>query len=75
MGTGFLATVAAFSLLFTGTAVADDTGVDRGIVQEGLDAMIATGTLQGAQIRMTDGWTRFTTRSGTAEMNNPRLVR
>jgi D-alanyl-D-alanine carboxypeptidase len=74
MGTRLLATVAAFSLLFTGTAVADDTGVDRGIVQEGLDELVATGVAQGTQARVTDGRNRFTARSGTAERNNPRPV-
>ncbi|WP_330272722.1 hypothetical protein OG205_38485 [Lentzea sp. NBC_00516] len=49
MGTRLLATFTAFSLLFTGTAVADDTQDDRRIVQEGLGGMIPTGTVQGAQ--------------------------
>ncbi|RDI33198.1 serine hydrolase domain-containing protein [Lentzea flaviverrucosa] len=75
MGTRLLATLAAFSLLFTGTAVADnDARVDRRIVQEGLDELAATGTAQGTQLRVTDGRNRFTARSGTAEMNNPRPV-
>lgn len=72
MGTRLLATLAAFSLLFTGTAVADnDTQVDRRIVQEGLDELAATGTAQGTQLRVTDGRNRFTARSGTAEMSIP----
>ncbi|MEV6718637.1 serine hydrolase domain-containing protein [Lentzea sp. NPDC051208] len=74
MGTRLLATLAAFSLLFTGTAVADDTQVDRRIVQEGLDELVATGVAQGTQLRVTDGRNRFTARSGTAEMNHPRPV-
>ncbi|MDX3656703.1 serine hydrolase [Streptomyces sp. ID05-26A] len=74
MGTRLLATTAAFSLLFTGTAVADDTQVDRRIVQEGLDELAATGVAQGTQAHVTDGRTRFTARSGTAEMNSPRPV-
>ncbi|GGM82647.1 serine hydrolase [Lentzea pudingi] len=74
MGTRLLATTAAFSLLFTGTAVADNTGVDRRIVQEGIDEIVAIGVAQGTQIRVTDGRTRFTARSGTAERNSPRPV-
>ncbi|MFD4640970.1 serine hydrolase domain-containing protein [Lentzea sp. NPDC058436] len=74
MGKRLLATIAAFSLLFTGTAVADDTGVDRRIVQEGLDELVAVGVAQGTQARITDGRTRFTARSGTAERNDPRPV-
>ncbi|RAS66700.1 beta-lactamase [Lentzea atacamensis] len=66
MGTRLLATPAAFSLLFTGTAVADDQRIDRKIVQEGLDEMTTKGT-QGVQLRVHAGRDRFTVRSGTAE--------
>ncbi|NKE56736.1 beta-lactamase family protein [Lentzea sp. PSKA42] len=75
MGTRLLATLTAFSLLFTGTAVADvtQTSVDRKIVQEGLDE-ITRLRAQGAQVRVADGRDRFTARSGTAELNSSRPV-
>ncbi|MFS8096300.1 beta-lactamase family protein [Lentzea alba] len=74
MGTRLLATAAVFSLLFTGTAVADAQGsVDRRIVQEGLDEITRTAA-QGAQARVADGRERFAVRSGTAELDNPRPV-
>ncbi|GHH46867.1 serine hydrolase domain-containing protein [Lentzea cavernae] len=74
MGKRLPAAIAAFSLLFTGTAVAEETGVDRRIVQEGLDELVAVGVAQGTQARITDGRTHFTARSGTAEMDKPRPV-
>ncbi len=73
MGTRLLATTAALSLLFTGTAVADDQQVDRRIVQEGLDQITSTAA-QGAQLRVTVGRERFTARSGTAELGSDRPV-
>jgi D-alanyl-D-alanine carboxypeptidase len=74
MGTRLLATTAAFCLLFTGTAVAGEGHVDRKIVQEGLDELVSIGIAQGTQARITDGRTRFTARSGTAERAEPRPV-
>lgn len=73
MGTRLLATVAAFSLLFTGTAVADDQQIDRKIVQQALDQITSTAA-QGAQIRVTEGRDSFTVRSGTAELGSTRPV-
>ncbi|ANZ38009.1 serine hydrolase [Lentzea guizhouensis] len=73
MGTRLLATTAALSLLFTGTAVADEQQVDRRIVQEGLDQITATAA-QGVQLRVTAGRERFTARSGTAELDRTRPV-
>ena len=73
MGTRLLATVAAFSLLFTGTAVADDQQIDRKIVQQALDQITSTAA-QGAQIRVTEGRDSFTARSGTAELGGTRPV-
>ncbi|WP_112268921.1 serine hydrolase domain-containing protein [Lentzea terrae] len=73
MGTRLLATVAAFSLLFTGTAVADDQQIDRKIVQQGLDQITSTAA-QGAQVRVTEGRRSFTARSGTAELGSNRPV-
>ncbi|SER25031.1 alkaline D-peptidase. Serine peptidase. MEROPS family S12 [Lentzea xinjiangensis] len=73
MGKRLLATITAFGLLFTGTAVADDQRVDRGIVQQGLDE-ITRAAAQGVQLRVTDGRNSFTARSGTAELNHPRPV-
>jgi D-alanyl-D-alanine carboxypeptidase len=73
MGTRLLATVAAFSLLYTGTAVADDQQIDRKIVQQALDQMTSTAA-QGVQVRVTEGRTSFTARSGTAELGSDRPV-
>jgi D-alanyl-D-alanine carboxypeptidase len=73
MGIRLLATAAAFSLLFTGTAVADDQQIDRKIVQQALDQITGTAA-QGAQLRVTDGRDSFTARSGTAELGIDRPV-
>src|SRR5689334_7730798 len=73
METRLLATTAAFSLIFTGTAVADDQQIDRGIIQQGLDQITST-TAQGAQLRVTEGRHSFTARSGTAELDSTRPV-
>ncbi|MFD5824763.1 serine hydrolase domain-containing protein [Lentzea sp. NPDC060358] len=73
MGTRLLATTAAFTLLFTGTAVAQEHRIDREVVQQGLDDLNRTAA-QGVQLRVTDGRDRFTARSGTAERGDPRPV-
>ena len=73
MGTRSLAIATACTLLFTGTAAADSPRIDRGIVQEGLDEIVRTAA-QGVQLRVTDGRTRFTARSGTAGLRDPRPV-
>ncbi|WP_394615751.1 serine hydrolase domain-containing protein [Lentzea sp. JNUCC 0626] len=74
MGKRLLATTAALCLLFTGTAVAEPQQVDRRIVQEGLDELVAVGVATGTQAHVTDGRTRFSARSGTAETTSPRPV-
>ncbi|GLY53506.1 serine hydrolase domain-containing protein [Lentzea sp. NBRC 102530] len=74
MGKRLLATTAALCLLFTGTAVAEPQQVDRKIVQEGLDELVALGFATGTQARLTDGRTRFSARSGSAEIDRPRPV-
>jgi D-alanyl-D-alanine carboxypeptidase len=73
MGIRFLAALAATSLLFTGTAVADEQQVDRRIIQQGLDEITTNGA-QGAQLRVHVGRDRFTARSGTAEAGGNRPV-
>ncbi|MGW4206413.1 serine hydrolase domain-containing protein [Lentzea sp. NPDC004789] len=73
MGTRLLATTAAFSLIFTGSAVADDQQIDRKIVQQALDQITSTAA-QGAQLRVTEGRHGFTARSGTAELDSTRPV-
>ncbi|HUQ61389.1 serine hydrolase domain-containing protein [Lentzea sp.] len=73
MGTRLLATTAAFTLLFTGAAAAGEQRIDRQIVQEGLDEIVRTAG-QGVQLRVADGRDRFTARSGTAELDDPRPV-
>jgi D-alanyl-D-alanine carboxypeptidase len=73
MGIRLLATLAATSLLFTGTAVADDQQIDRKIVQQALDQITSTAA-QGAQLRVTEGRHSFTARSGTAELGSNRPV-
>lgn len=73
MGIRLLATLAATSLLFTGTAVADDQQIDRRIVQQALDQITDTAA-QGVQLRVTEGRHTFTARSGTAELGSTRPV-
>ncbi|MEV6239916.1 serine hydrolase domain-containing protein [Lentzea sp. NPDC051838] len=73
MGTRLLAAVAASSLLFTGTAVADDQQIDRKVVQQALDQITSTAA-QGVQARVTEGRRSFTARSGTAELGSERPV-
>ncbi|HEX8866283.1 MAG TPA: serine hydrolase domain-containing protein [Lentzea sp.] len=77
MGIRLLATLAASSLLFTGTAVADDQQndqqIDRKVIQQALD-QITSVSAQGVQLRVTEGRHSFTARSGTAELGGERPV-
>ncbi|MFI6097111.1 serine hydrolase domain-containing protein [Lentzea sp. NPDC051213] len=77
MGIRFTATVAVAILLIAttgGTALADTTAsVDREVVQEGLDQVVATAAL-GVQLRATSDGEQFTARSGKAELNKDKPV-
>ncbi|NKE56735.1 beta-lactamase family protein [Lentzea sp. PSKA42] len=77
MGIPMKAAFAVATLLVAttgGTALADTTaGVDRKVVQQGLDEVVQAGVL-GVQLRVTHGWEHFTARSGTAELGSNRPV-
>ncbi|MEV6239915.1 serine hydrolase domain-containing protein [Lentzea sp. NPDC051838] len=77
MGIRSTATVTAVSLLAlttTGTALADEQGVDRKVVQQALDQITQGGGGLGVQARVTDGRQRFTARSGKAELDSNQPV-
>lgn len=77
-GIALAAVVGMAALGIGGTAVAEPVEaagrIDRGVVQAALDELTTEGGAAGAQVRVTDGWDRFTARSGVAEIGKDKPV-